>query len=193
MRSSLMFLLITGMLNSPLPADVASTKIIHAARDQIGKTVRYDPAYVGIEYPGGDIPITSGVCTDVIIRALRSGWKMDLQQLVHEDMRQHFDHYPERWGLKRPDPNIDHRRVPNLMTFFKRRGWQLPHPTRLDTIQPGDLITCLVPPRLDHIMIVSDRRGPSGNYMIIHNIGSGTVEEDRLGDFKITGHFRANP
>lgn len=190
MRSFVTILVVGSLLISTLSANSTSTKIIEAARDQIGKTIRYDPAYVGLEYPGGDIPMASGVCTDVIIRALRSGLDSDLQQLVHEDMRQHFDQYPDNWGLKRPDPNIDHRRVPNLKTYFKRAGWSLPHPPKISDIQPGDIITNIVPPRLDRIVIVSNKRGRSGNYMIIHNIGSGTVEEDRLADFEITGHFR---
>jgi len=187
----LLTLITCGFLGSmPLSADEFATKIIEAARSQIGKTVRYDPAYVGLDYPGGDIPIQSGVCTDVIIRALRSGLQLDLQERVHQDMRQHFRLYPNIWGLKRPDPNIDHRRVPNLITYFKRIGWAQAHPPKLSDIQPGDIITNIVPPRLAHIVIVSDRRGRSGNYKIIHNIGAGAVEEDRLNDFKMTGHFR---
>lgn len=193
MRYLLIVLIIILGLVSESPADQTAQSIIKAARSQIGKTIRYDPAYVGLDYPGGDIPLVSGVCTDVVIRALRSGLKVDLQKRVHEDMSQHFSSYPEIWGLNRPDKNIDHRRVPNLMTYFKRQNLALSHPPKVEDIHPGDLITCLVPPRLAHIVIVSDTRGPSGNYMIIHNIGSGTVEEDRLTDFEITGHYRWKP
>lgn len=116
-----------------------------AARDQIGKTVRYDPACVGLDYPGGDLPTRSGVCTDVVILTLRSGLNLDLQQLVHEDMRQNFEQYPQKWGLKRPDTNIDHRRVPNLRTYFERADWAQPHPPALAHIRSGDIITNIVP------------------------------------------------
>lgn len=166
-----------------------STSIVQAAREQIGKTVRYDPSYRVLAYPNGDVPIESGVCTDVVVRALRASLGLDLQQLVHEDMKAHFQRYPQNWGLKRPDRNIDHRRVPNLQTYFQRRGWGLPV-TKAPTYQSGDLVTCIVPPHLPHIMIVSDRSGTRGRPLVIHNVGAGTQEEDRLGDFKITGHYR---
>jgi uncharacterized protein len=168
--------------------DAAS--IVAAARDQIGKTVRYDPSYQRLDYPGGDVPIQVGVCTDVVVRALRSSLGLDLQQLVHEDMRGNFSAYPQNWGLKGPDKNIDHRRVPNLRAFFKRRGWELPVSDKAQAYQPGDLVTCIVPPNLAHIMIVSDRRNASGQPLVIHNIGAGVREEDRLFEFKITGHYR---
>ena len=172
---------------SPDPAS-----IVAAARDQIGKTVRYDPSYRRLDYPGGDVPIEVGVCTDVVVRALRSGLGLDLQRLVHEDMRGNFSAYPQNWGLKGPDQNIDHRRVPNLRAFFKRRGWELPVSDKAHAYQPGDLVTCIVPPNLAHIMILSDRRNASGQPLVIHNIGAGVREEDRLFEFKITGHYRNN-
>jgi uncharacterized protein len=168
--------------------DAAS--IVAAAREQIGKTVRYDPGYQRLDYPGGDVPIEIGVCTDVVVRALRSSLGLDLQQLVHEDMRRHFSAYPQNWGLKGPDKNIDHRRVPNLRAFFKRQGWELPVSEKAQAYQPGDVVTCIVPPNLAHIMIVSDRRNASGQALVIHNIGAGVQEEDRLFEFKITGHYR---
>ena len=161
--------------------------IVSAARNQIGVTLGYDPAYVTLEYPAGDVPRKSGVCTDVVIRALRDAMEEDLQKLVHEDMKGSFSKYPKNWDLKRPDKNIDHRRVPNLITFFKRKHTTLP----LDgKFLPGDIVTCTVPPHLPHIMIVSDKKNAKGTPLVIHNIGGGTREEDRLSDFPLTGHFR---
>jgi uncharacterized protein len=167
-------------------------KIVEAARKQIGVTVSYDPAYTALEYPGGDVPRERGVCTDVLIRALRDGLGMDLQKLVHEDMKSNFASYPKNWGLKRPDKNIDHRRVPNLMNFFRRKHASLPVGERKEPAKflPGDLVTCTVPPHLPHIMIVSDRKNAEGIPLVIHNIGGGTKEEDRLSDFPLTGHYR---
>lgn len=167
-------------------------KIIEAARAQIGVTTGYDPAYRSIGYPGGDVPAESGVCTDVIIRALRKAMDLDLQKQVHEDMKGNFSRYPRIWGLSGTDRNIDHRRVPNLRTFFSRKGWELATPAKPEDYQPGDLVTCTVPPNLPHIMIVSDRRTEDGRPLVIHNIGQGTREEDRLADFPITGRYRVS-
>lgn len=164
--------------------------IVNAARAQIGKTVDYDPAYVSLKYPNGDIDISKGVCTDVVIRALRQARKIDLQKLVHEDMRANFSKYPKNWGLKRPDKNIDHRRVPNLKTLFKRKGWSLAVTKKNEDYKPGDLVTCTVAGRLPHIMIVSDVLDADGTPMVIHNIGSGAREEARLFEFPLTGHYR---
>ncbi|MBK1831728.1 DUF1287 domain-containing protein [Verrucomicrobiaceae bacterium R5-34] len=166
--------------------------IVNAARSQIGKTTSYDPAYVGLAYPMGDIDISKGVCTDVVIRALRKARKIDLQQRVHEDMRAHFSKYPKIWGLKRTDKNIDHRRVPNLQTYFKRQGWSLPVSKDKADYLPGDLVTCTVAGRLPHIMIVSDVSDADGVPMVIHNIGGGAREEARLFEFPLTGHYRVN-
>lgn len=168
----------------------AKETLVDAARKQVGVTVRYDPSYIGLEYPNGDVPVEGGVCTDVVIRALRRSHGFDLQKLVHEDMEQSFSHYPRLWKLKKPDKNIDHRRVPNLQTFFKRKGWNLPVTRKAEDYLPGDLVTCLVPPHLPHIMVVSDRINSKGQPLVIHNIGRGTKEEDRLFDFKLTGHYR---
>jgi uncharacterized protein YijF (DUF1287 family) len=167
-------------------------KIVEAARKQIGVTVKYDPAYVGIKYPGGDVPREKGVCTDVVVRALRDALDKDLQKLVHEDMKANFTKYPKIWDLKRPDKNIDHRRVPNLMKFFARKQISLDVAELMDPakFQPGDLVTCTVPPHLPHIMVISDRKSADGTPLVIHNIGGGTREQDRLGDFKLTGHYR---
>lgn len=165
-------------------------EVAAAAREQVGRTVRYDPEYRALDYPNGDVPIEVGVCTDVVIRALRATLALDLQQLVHEDMSKHFSHYPKIWGLDRPDRNIDHRRVPNLQRFFKRRGFELPVTDDPGDYRPGDLVTCTVPRNRPHIMIVSDRKSEDGVPLVIHNIGAGTREEDRLFEFPITGHFR---
>jgi uncharacterized protein YijF (DUF1287 family) len=164
--------------------------IARSAHEQIGQTLRYDPSYRLLDYPMGDVPLDVGVCTDVVVRALRSSLKMDLQQLVHEDMKANFGKYPKIWNLTKPDRNIDHRRVPNLQTFFKRTGWALPLTEDPANFKPGDLVTCIVPPHLPHIMIVGETSGKSGRPVIIHNIGNGTREEDRLFEFKLTGHYR---
>ena len=164
--------------------------IVRAARSQIGKTISYDPSYVGLSYPGGDVPLEKGVCTDVVVRALRGAVNLDLQKLVHEDMKIEFSAYPNIWGLKKPDPNIDHRRVPNLKTYFNRRGFSLPVTRRVADYLAGDLVTCTVGRNLAHIMVVSDKKTTDGVPFVIHNIGSGTKEEDRLFEFPITGHYR---
>jgi uncharacterized protein YijF (DUF1287 family) len=164
--------------------------LVEAARTQIGKTVVYDPGYRAIDYPGGDIPFDRGVCTDVVIRAARQALNIDLQQLVHEDMKQNFSEYPDNWGLKLPDKNIDHRRVPNLETFFTRQDWSLPVSDDKADYRAGDIVTCTVPPHLPHIMIVSDTKNACGVLRVIHNIGAGTREEDRLFEFPLTGHYR---
>jgi len=157
---------------------------------QIGVTVGYDPAYVVLDYPGGDVAPDVGVCTDVVIRALRKAYRVDLQKAVHEDMKRSFSMYPKNWGLRGTDRNIDHRRVLNLQTYFKRSGHSLPVTKDAKDYRPGDLVTCIVPPNLPHIMIVSDGKGSDGVPLVIHNIGGGTREEDRLFDFKLVGHYR---
>ncbi len=164
--------------------------IVNAARWQIGKTTSYDPAYVSLKYPNGYIEIGKGVCTDVVIRALRKSRNKDLQKLVHDDMRANFSKYPKIWGLKRTDKSIDHRRVPNLKTYFKRKGWSLPVTKKKEDYKPGDLVTCTVAGRLPHIMIVSDVLDGTGTPMVIHNIGGGAREEARLFEFPLTGHYR---
>jgi len=168
---------------------IGASTIVQAARSQIGKTTIYDPAYVGLKYPEGDVPLERGVCTDVVIRALRKGAGMDLQKLVHEDMKKAFNKYPKIWGLKKTDRNIDHRRVPNLTRYFERKGYALVVSKNKGDYLAGDLVACSVGKR-PHIMIVSDNRAKDGTPLIIHNIGSGTKEENRLFAFPITGHFR---
>jgi uncharacterized protein YijF (DUF1287 family) len=167
--------------------------IVAAARAQVDVTVRYDPAYRAIPFPNGDVPMEVGVCTDVVIRALRSAMDLDLQRLVHEDMTDHFHRYPQLWGATRPDRNIDHRRVSNLRKYFSRRGWAVATSTAANRFLPGDIVTCTVPPGRPHIMIIGDRRSPGGTPLVIHNIGAGTREEDCLFDFPHTGHYRIRP
>ena len=169
----------------------ADSRLPAHARAQIGVTVEYDPSYVSLKYPGGDVPQDRGVCTDVVIRAMRQ-LGFDLQKEVHEDMKKNFSAYPSRknWGLKRTDRNIDHRRVPNLQTFFKRKGWSRPVTQNPADYKPGDIVTCLLGNTLPHIMIVSDRKNEQGVPLIIHNIGAGTQEEDDLFTYTLTGHYR---
>lgn len=172
------------------PREIA-TRIVESARGQIGVTVRYDPDYTAIPFPGGDVPMERGVCTDVIVRAYRS-IGVDLQLLVHQDMKKNFSAYPRNWSLSRPDPNIDHRRVLNLAVFFTRHGEKLPITREPNDYAPGDIVTWRLPRNLPHIGLVSDRK--NGGYpMIIHNIGEGAQIEDILFAFEITGHYRHLP
>jgi len=177
-------------LNVAQETSPASPPIVSAARAQVGKTTIYDSSYIRLDYPGGDVPIERGVCTDVVIRALRDALDMDLQKLVHEDMKAAFLRYPNIWGLKRPDPNIDHRRVPNLQCYLQRKGCSITVTREKGDYMPGDLVTCTVPPNQPHMMIVSDRKTREGIPFVIHNIGGGTKEENRLFEFPLTGHYR---
>ena len=184
-----LFLFLT-LLMFPDFAKATAVDIVTAARNQIGITTQYDGNYRKLAYPNGDFNRTTGVCTDVVIRALRDARSMDLQRLVHEDMKGNFSKYPQNWGLKRPDKNIDHRRVPNLQCYFKRRGWRLPLTKQPEDYLPGDLVTVTVGGNLPHIMIVSDRKSANGTPLVLHNIGSGTQEEDNLFTYPLTGHYR---
>lgn len=168
----------------------AAAALIAAARRQIGVTLRYDPAYTRLAFPMGDVPREKGVCTDVVIRAYRDAFGLDLQALVNADMRRAFALYPRRWGLRATDRSIDHRRVPNLETFLTRERARLPLLPADGAWRPGDIFTCLVAGTLPHIGIVSDRKSLWGRPMVIHNIGRGTREEDALADHKLTGRFR---
>ena len=183
--------LASASLLAPVRAGVAhdGSGIVAAARRQIGKTLIYDPEYVALKYPMGDVPEDRGVCADVVIRALRA-CGTDLQQAVHEDMKGNFSVYPKMWGLKRTDRNIDHRRVLNLAVFLKRQGMALPLTKTPTDYAAGDLVTCTVAGKLPHIVVVSDRRNADGVPLIIHNIGQGAREEDRLFEFPLNGHFR---
>ena len=152
--------------------------------------VKYDPAYFKIDYPNGDVPSDKGVCTDVVIRAYRK-MGIDLQKEVHEDMKANFSKYPKNWGLKSTDRNIDHRRVPNLMTFFSRHGEVKNMSKDPNDYLPGDIVCWSLSGGLTHIGIVSNKKAFWGNrYLIVHNIGAGQVLEDCLFDYKIIGHYR---
>ncbi len=161
----------------PRAGSAKAKALIEAARSQIGVTLAYDPGYTAIAYPGGDIAQSRGVCTDVVIRAYRDAFGLDLQREVHEDMAAAFGSYPRRWGLTRPDRNIDHRRVPNLEHFWSRKRARLPLPAEPDGWRPGDIFTSQVSGNLPHTGIVSDRLTTAGDAMVIHNIGGGANEE----------------
>jgi len=177
--------------SAPAVDEAWSEKLVRAAESQIGVTTLYDAAYSKLDYPGGDVPRERGVCTDVIVRAYRDGLGLDLQQFVHEDMKRAFAAYPKLWGLKSTDRNIDHRRVPNLRTFFKRRGAALPVTAGAADYRPGDVVSQVLSNGLPHIGIVSDRMNEAGTTpLVIHNIGRGTLAEDILFALEITGHYR---
>jgi uncharacterized protein YijF (DUF1287 family) len=164
--------------------------LIDGAVDQVGKTTLYDPSYQKIEYPNGDVPLETGVCSDVIVRAFRKTG-IDLQKDVHEDMKANFAGYPTKWGLSGPDANIDHRRVPNLQTFFTRKGKALQTTSGNDNFLPGDIVTWDLGGGVDHIgMVTNVWYKPGQHYLIVHNIGGGTRMEDALFSWKITGHYR---
>lgn len=169
-------------------------KLVDAAMGRLRADVQYDPTYYRIPYPGGDVPADRGVCTDVVIRSYRK-IGIDLQKNVHEDMKANFEKYPKKWGLTKTDSNIDHRRVPNLQTFFKRKGTSLTITNNPKDYLPGDLVTWNLPGNLPHIgIIVSEfANEQAGRRMIVHNIGSGPELEDVLFSWKITGHFRYQP
>lgn len=152
--------------------------------------VTYDPSYFPIAYPNGDVPSDKGVCTDVIIRALRKVG-VDLQKEVHEDMKTNFSLYPKIWGLKTTDKNIDHRRVPNLMTFFNRKGYKKPITKKPEDYLPGDIVCWNLGGATTHIGIVVNKKSKDQKRnLIVHNIGAGQVMEDCLFNFKIIGHYR---
>jgi uncharacterized protein YijF (DUF1287 family) len=166
------------------------TQLARAAEELTAQHVRYDPSYFSIPYPNGDVPSDRGVCTDVVIRAYRK-LGIDLQREVHEDMRGNFNVYPKIWGLSRPDRNIDHRRVPNLMTFFERHGTVKSISPEANDYQPGDIVCWDLGKGVTHIGIVSSKRSTDGKrYLIVHNIGAGQVLEDCLFSFRIIGHFQ---
>lgn len=175
-------------------ADIQSAeikKILESAVEQTSVTKTYDPAYVVIPYPMGDVPMEKGVCTDVVVRAFRRAG-VDLQKAVHEDMAGNFSAYPRKWNLPKPDANIDHRRVPNLQTFFTRRGKSLAITAEAENYQPGDVVAWDLDGKgMTHIGIVSNiYNETTKRYLIIHNIGGGTKTEDVIFDWKIIGHYR---
>ncbi|WP_411339528.1 DUF1287 domain-containing protein [Sphingopyxis sp. J-6] len=171
-------------------AATPAQRLVAAARKQVGVTLTYDPAYTVLAFPGGDVARVKGVCTDVLIRAYRDAFDVDLQALVNADMRSAFSAYPKNWGLRRPDRNIDHRRVPNLATYWTRQRARLPVSSDPADWRPGDIFTAMTGGRFPHTGIVSDRTSAAGRPLIIHNIGRGAREEDALFDHPLTGHFR---
>lgn len=166
-------------------------RLSDAAVERTSHAVRYDPTYFVIDYPGGDVPAEVGVCTDEVIRSYRV-LGVDLQQLVHEDMKSNFALYPRKWGLKKPDANIDHRRVPNLMVFFERQGAAQPITDDARDYKPGDVVTWDLSGGLTHIGVVVAVPSDSDEHrlQIVHNIGAGPKMEDVLFNWKITGHYR---
>jgi len=188
--------LIAVFLLCPLPgiaqesSDRFADRLVEAALERTSRQVTYDGSYRRIDYPNGDVPDHIGVCTDVVVRAYRAVG-VDLQRMVHEDMTANFEAYPQAWGLSRPDSNIDHRRVPNLQTFFERQGVRLPKSSDSGKYRSGDLVTWMLPGNLPHIGIVTNRRSNDGRRpLILHNIGAGPEVDDVLFEFPITGHYR---
>jgi len=169
--------------------------ILAAARGQVGTTVYYDPSYRKLDFPGGDVPPDRGVCTDVIVRALRKARAIDLQQRVNADLKANWSSYQQqsRWRLSKPDPNIDHRRVPNLMTYFQRDGRALPLTRNAADYLPGDIVAWDLGRGILHIGVVSDARSSAGTPLVVHNIGAGVREEDILLRYTVIGHYRMPP
>ena len=196
-----LLIVLAGVAQSPTPMPAApaspiskaefTRSIVAAALERTKHEVTYDPGYVGIVYPGGDVPANSGVCSDEIIRIYRAVG-IDLQKEVHEDIVRAPSVYPfARWQQKRPDRNIDHRRVPNLMVFFSRQGEELPLSSRAEDYLPGDLVAWDLGNGALHIGMVVDQKALlSRRYLIVHNIGAGPKMEDVLFDWKIIGHYR---
>lgn len=176
----------------PLPASVSPQvkQVIASAIDQTRLTTGYDPAYVSIAYPGGDVPLETGVCSDVIVRAFRKAG-IDLQREIHEDMKTAWSTYPKKWQAAGPDTSIDHRRVLNLMTYFERQGKALPVTTDRNDYLPGDVVAWDLGGGVDHIGILTNLSSESdGHWLIVHNIGAGARVEDVLLSWRITGHYR---
>jgi len=187
-------MLLALAMSPPITAEPQLSRIpqvLRGAYEQIGATQVYDGTYRPIAFPGGDVPIERGVCTDVIVRAYRQAG-IDLQLLVNQDMSRAFRSYPSLWGLSRPDPNIDHRRVPNLANFLKRHSQGLKVSTRSEDYRSGDIVTWRLPSGAPHIGLISDRRH-GGRPLVVHNIGAGVQVEDVLFSYEITGHYRYDP
>lgn len=165
-------------------------KIVDSAIEQTRQTLEYDPSYAKLDYPNGDVPVERGVCADVIVRAFRNAG-VDLQKDVHEDMSRHFSAYPAKWGARKPDSNIDHRRVPNLMTLFERKSKAVQITRKSTEYIPGDVVAWELDNHLLHIGLVTDAvAGSTQNYLVVHNIGAGAKLEDVLMSWKIIGHYR---
>ncbi|WP_298306394.1 DUF1287 domain-containing protein [Flavobacterium sp.] len=163
-------------------------KLSNAAISIIDENVVYTPNYVSLKYPNGDVPAKTGVCSDVVIRAYRK-LGIDLQKEVHEDMKANFSKYPTKWGLKKTDTNIDHRRVPNLEVFFERKGKKLEVSNNPNDYKTGEIVTWMINGKLPHIGIITHKKSIDGNPMLVHNVGGGQVAEDCLFSWEIVGHF----
>jgi uncharacterized protein len=182
----------TQAIVKPLPhnAPPQLKQMLDGAIAQAGVTTSYDPSYVKLDYPGGDVPEGTGVCSDVVVRAFRKAG-VDLQKEVHEDMKAARSDYPTKWGAISPDSNIDHRRVLNLMAYFRRQGKSLPVSSSATDFQPGDIVAWELTNGIDHIGIVTNMLSDSDDrYLIVHNIGAGTRVEDVLFAWTIKGHYR---
>lgn len=165
-------------------------KLSNAALSIIDASIAYTPDYISIKYPNGDVPATTGVCSDVVIRAYRK-LGIDLQKEVHEDMKANFSKYPTKWGLKKTDTNIDHRRVPNLEVFFTRKGEKLTVSENPNDYKTGELVTWMIGDKLPHIGIITHKKSADGKRpLIVHNVGGGQVLEDCLFNYTIVGHFK---
>ena len=195
MRSALLtvLMIIPASAWADSGADAGLEAIVSSARERTLAEVRYDPKYVRLSYPGGDVPADTGVCTDVVIRTFRNAFAFDFQKAVHEDMKANFSAYPKSWGLSKPDKNIDHRRVPNLETFLRRQGAAVPITSNSEDYLPGDIVSWRLGGRIAHIGIVSDKKMSDGTPLVIHNIGQGPTEENILWIPEMTGHFRFVP
>lgn len=179
------FLFISVVLEKSFPEKLSDAAIV-LTKDKVS----YDPSYFSISYPNGDVPKDKGVCTDVVIRAYRK-LGIDLQKEVHEDMKKNFSKYPQKWGLKKTDPNIDHRRVPNLQVYFTRFGKSLEVTNKASDYKTGDLVTWMINNKMPHIGIVTNRKSADGKRnLIVHNVGGGQVLEDCLFQYKISGHYQ---
>jgi uncharacterized protein YijF (DUF1287 family) len=190
MKKLFLFAVLITVFTASNAQDQQPTALVKAAIALTRDRVVYDPSYFSMTYPMGDVPADKGVCTDVVIRAFRKTG-IDLQELVHEDITANFDSYPRLWGLKRPDSNIDHRRVPNLMTFFSRHGTKLQTTKDPLNYKAGDIVSWLLPKGLTHIGIVIDKKSADGERpLIVHNIGNGQEISDCLFSFTVTGHYR---
>lgn len=186
----LSFLIGAILFSVSLNSQTFNEKLSAAALELTKVEVEYDPSYFSIDYPSGDIPEGKGVCTDVVIRAYRT-LGIDLQKEVHEDMVANFSSYPKNWGLKTTDKNIDHRRVPNLMTYFSRYGKEKPITQNAEDYQTGDIVCWNLGGAITHIGIVVNKKSKDGKrFLIVHNIGSGQVLEDSLFAYKIIGHYQ---
>lgn len=183
--STLLLFLIIGIV----VAQTTPSKLVEAAVELTEQKVIYDPSYFSIAYPNGDVPADRGVCTDVIIRAYRK-LGIDLQKEIHQDMKVNFSLYPNLWGLKSTDRNIDHRRVPNLMKFFERHGKLKKKSREIADYSPGDIVCWNLGGAITHIGIVIQKKSDDGDrYLIVHNIGAGQVIQDCLFDYRIIGHY----